>query len=96
LNYAPSTDPPTSDSQYSISIFHGDKLGYLQHSSFHFGSDFEKVKNETNLNNRIIECKYDPNWPHHWRFSRFRDDKETANFITVYKKVYFFFMLTIE
>jgi mRNA guanylyltransferase len=36
---------------------------------------------------RIIECRYDPEWPNHWRFSRWRDDKLTANHISVYEKI---------
>ena len=36
---------------------------------------------------RIIECRYDPDWPNFWRFTRFRDDKLTANHISVYKKI---------
>jgi mRNA guanylyltransferase len=36
---------------------------------------------------RIVECRYDPEWPNHWRFSRWRDDKLTANHISVYEKI---------
>ncbi|KAI8902383.1 mRNA capping enzyme, catalytic domain-containing protein [Globomyces pollinis-pini] len=46
----------------------------------------EKWKND-NYYDRIIECRFDFNWPNHWKFSRFRDDKLTANHISVYKKI---------
>ncbi|OAJ42619.1 mRNA capping enzyme, catalytic domain-containing protein, variant 1 [Batrachochytrium dendrobatidis JEL423] len=36
---------------------------------------------------RIIECRYDPNWPLNWRFSRFRDDKDSANHISTYNSI---------
>jgi hypothetical protein len=36
---------------------------------------------------KIIECRYSPTWPNHWQFSRFRPDKNTANFITVYQNI---------
>lgn len=36
---------------------------------------------------RIIECKYDKNWPGYWRFCRFRDDKSQPNHVSVYYKV---------
>ncbi|KAJ3323746.1 Dcp1p-Dcp2p decapping enzyme complex alpha subunit, partial [Boothiomyces sp. JEL0866] len=36
---------------------------------------------------RIIECRYDPDWPNNWKFSRFRDDKLTSNHISVYHKI---------
>ena len=71
--------------KYFISVFYGAK-GYQVESDFEFGSDFEKVKGER-LHGRIIECKYDANWPFFWRFSRFRDDKPDANHVSVFKKV---------
>ncbi|KAH6573304.1 hypothetical protein BASA50_007893 [Batrachochytrium salamandrivorans] len=36
---------------------------------------------------RIIECRYDPNWPLNWQFSRFRDDKDSANHISTYNSI---------
>jgi mRNA guanylyltransferase len=36
---------------------------------------------------KIVECRYDPEWPNRWRFSRWRDDKLTANHISVYEKI---------
>ena len=36
---------------------------------------------------RIVECRFDNEWPNKWRFSRFRDDKLTANHISVYQKI---------
>jgi len=36
---------------------------------------------------RIIECRYDPDWPNSWRFTRFRDDKDTANHLTVMESI---------
>lgn len=36
---------------------------------------------------RIVECRYDPEWPDNWRFARFRDDKDTANFVDVLKSI---------
>lgn len=71
--------------KYSILIFYGVR-GHQIESDFVFGSDLEKVKGEK-LHARIIECKYDPNWPHNWRFSRFRDDKADANHISTFIKV---------
>ena len=71
--------------EYYISIFNGSK-GYQFESDFEFGSDLEKVKGQK-LHGRIIECKYVPNWPHFWRFSRFRDDKPDANHISTFVKV---------
>jgi mRNA guanylyltransferase len=37
--------------------------------------------------NRIVECRYDPDWPNNWRVSRFRDDKLTANHISTFEKI---------
>lgn len=39
------------------------------------------------MNGRIIECRWDPEWPNNWRFTRFRDDKLDANHISVYEKI---------
>jgi mRNA guanylyltransferase len=36
---------------------------------------------------RIVECRYDVDWPGNWRFSRFRDDKDTANYIDVFNSI---------
>ncbi|KAJ3417140.1 Dcp1p-Dcp2p decapping enzyme complex alpha subunit [Chytridiales sp. JEL 0842] len=36
---------------------------------------------------RIVECRYDPEWLGHWRFMRFRDDKDKGNHRSVYKKI---------
>ncbi|KAJ3306295.1 Dcp1p-Dcp2p decapping enzyme complex alpha subunit [Kappamyces sp. JEL0829] len=36
---------------------------------------------------KIAECRWDPDWPNHWRFCRFRDDKPDANHISVYHKI---------
>ncbi|KAI8924048.1 mRNA capping enzyme, catalytic domain-containing protein [Entophlyctis helioformis] len=36
---------------------------------------------------RIVECRYDPDWPGRWRFSRFRDDKTTANHVSTYNSI---------
>lgn len=36
---------------------------------------------------KIIECRYSKTWPNNWQFSRFRPDKNTSNFITVYEKI---------
>ncbi|KAI9032399.1 hypothetical protein DFJ74DRAFT_601806 [Hyaloraphidium curvatum] len=36
---------------------------------------------------RIVECRYDPEWPGNWRFMRFRDDKDTANFVDVLNSI---------
>jgi mRNA guanylyltransferase len=71
--------------KYYIMINHGNK-GYQIESEFVFGQDLDKIKGET-LNGRIIECKYDKNWPFKWRFSRFRDDKSDANHISTFQKV---------
>ncbi|TPX64182.1 hypothetical protein SpCBS45565_g06083 [Spizellomyces sp. 'palustris'] len=35
----------------------------------------------------IIECRYDPEWPGRWRFTRFRDDKQHANHRNTYRKI---------
>lgn len=42
---------------------------------------------ESPPNGRIIECRYDPDWPNNWKFSRYRDDKLTSNHITVYDNI---------
>ena len=39
------------------------------------------------MDGRIIECRWDPEWPNNWRFTRFRDDKLDANHISVYEKI---------
>ncbi len=36
---------------------------------------------------RIIECRFDPEWPGEWRFTRYRDDKDTANHISVMESI---------
>ncbi|KAI9358336.1 mRNA capping enzyme, catalytic domain-containing protein, partial [Zopfochytrium polystomum] len=36
---------------------------------------------------RVVECRYDVDWPNHWRFSRFRDDKRTANHWNTYRRI---------
>ncbi|KAJ3281445.1 Dcp1p-Dcp2p decapping enzyme complex alpha subunit [Borealophlyctis nickersoniae] len=36
---------------------------------------------------RIVECRYDPEWPGRWRFCRFRDDKDRGNYLEVYNKI---------
>lgn len=49
---------------------------------------------------RIIECRWDPDWPNNWRyfwtnnlrFTRYRDDKLDANHISVFNKI----MLSIK
>jgi mRNA guanylyltransferase len=71
--------------KYYIMINHGNK-GYQIESEFVFGQDLDKVKGQQ-LNGRIIECKYDKNWPFNWRFSRFRDDKAEANHVSTFQKV---------
>ncbi|KAJ3128570.1 Dcp1p-Dcp2p decapping enzyme complex alpha subunit [Nowakowskiella sp. JEL0407] len=38
-------------------------------------------------NDRIVECRYDPDWKNNWRFMRFRDDKANANHTTTFDKV---------
>jgi mRNA guanylyltransferase len=38
-------------------------------------------------NGRIIECRYDSEWPNTWRFSRYRDDKLDANHISTFEKI---------
>ena len=35
----------------------------------------------------IAECRYDENYPTKWRFMRFREDKDTPNFIDVAHKI---------
>lgn len=76
--------PPRSD-------FH---LGVLQSDKTH--TDFGELILEKELQEewktsppygRVIECRYDPHWPNHWRFSRFRDDKTTANHVSVYDSI---------
>lgn len=71
---------------FYINLFHGNE-GYKYHSEFELGEDASKIAPGELLDHRIIECKYDKNWPHFWRFSRFRDDKDAANHITTYVKV---------
>lgn len=39
------------------------------------------------MDGRIVECRWDPEWPNHWRFSRYRDDKSESNHIGVYEKI---------
>ena len=36
---------------------------------------------------KIIECFYDHQWPHYWRFMRYRHDKNKANHITVLPRI---------
>ncbi|TPX33101.1 hypothetical protein SmJEL517_g03914 [Synchytrium microbalum] len=36
---------------------------------------------------RIAECRYDSSATTHWKFSRWRDDKDEANHISVYAKI---------
>eukprot|EP00842_Homolaphlyctis_polyrhiza_P006277 jgi/Hompol1/6650/HPOL_005042-RA len=36
---------------------------------------------------RIIECRYSPTGNSQWRFSRMRDDKDSANHISTYEKI---------
>ncbi len=37
--------------------------------------------------NKIVECRWDPEWPNNWRFCRFRPDKLDANHISVFEKI---------
>jgi hypothetical protein len=39
------------------------------------------------MHGRIVECHFDANYPTHWHFMRFRDDKNTPNFIDVAQKI---------
>ncbi|KAI8912423.1 mRNA capping enzyme alpha subunit and guanylyltransferase [Gorgonomyces haynaldii] len=59
---------------------------------FELEDELKEAWRQSDVIGKIIECRYDPEWPNHWRFSRFRDDKATANHISVYRKI----MMSIE
>lgn len=45
------------------------------------------LSNPREYEGKIVECRYDPLWPGNWKFARFRDDKDTANFVDVLKSI---------
>ena len=72
--------------EFIICLYYGQQ-GHQEISVFHLGTDSEKIPEGESIQNKIIECYYDSKWPHFWRFSRFRNDKETANHVSTYHKV---------
>ncbi|KAJ3283246.1 Dcp1p-Dcp2p decapping enzyme complex alpha subunit, partial [Blyttiomyces sp. JEL0837] len=60
---------------------------YKDFGEIHLDEDTLDEWKHSDQNGRIVECRYDPNWPGNWRFSRYRDDKETANHISTYEKI---------
>ncbi|KAJ3023144.1 UNVERIFIED_CONTAM: putative fatty-acid--CoA ligase FadD10 [Siphonaria sp. JEL0065] len=81
-------DGPDIEGRYTISLWKGGKDGHLTRKLTLFPKAKLTIANRWYYNppgyGKIIECRYDPNWPGQWRFSRFRDDKENANHETVY------------
>jgi mRNA guanylyltransferase len=57
--------------------------------AFALDSEMEEdwLSNPTAYEGKIVECRYDLEWPGNWRFSRFRDDKDTANYIDVFNSI---------
>lgn len=46
------------------------------------------IQDPQSYDGRIVECAWEADWlPHHWKFERFRNDKNTANFVVVYEDV---------
>ncbi|KAJ3076831.1 Dcp1p-Dcp2p decapping enzyme complex alpha subunit [Podochytrium sp. JEL0797] len=78
---------PDAEGKYVLKLWHG-RDGHQYFGPF---TPDEKLGEEWYYNppphGSIIECRYDPNWPGSWRFSRFRDDKENANHISVYRSI---------
>ncbi|KAJ3202028.1 Dcp1p-Dcp2p decapping enzyme complex alpha subunit, partial [Dinochytrium kinnereticum] len=77
---------PTEDPQFMLQLWHGSQ----KHEDFCEMTLEDDVLAEWKLNppkSRVIECRYDPNWPNRWRFARFRDDKTQANHISVYHSI---------
>lgn len=60
---------------------------YRDYGEITLEDDTSREWSRMEMNGRIIECRWDPEWPNSWRFSRFRDDKLDANHISVYEKI---------
>ncbi|KAI9341960.1 mRNA capping enzyme, catalytic domain-containing protein [Obelidium mucronatum] len=81
-------DGPDIDGRYTLMLWKGGKDGHVHFGEF---TPDEELAQDWMYNppgyGKIIECRYDPNWPGMWRFSRFRDDKENANHESVYHSI---------
>ncbi|KAI9013218.1 mRNA capping enzyme, catalytic domain-containing protein [Gaertneriomyces semiglobifer] len=60
---------------------------YSDYAEFHLSSEQYKEWCRNPPQGAIVECRYDPEWPGRWRFSRFRDDKREANHMNTYTKI---------
>ncbi|KAJ3043073.1 Dcp1p-Dcp2p decapping enzyme complex alpha subunit [Rhizophlyctis rosea] len=70
----------------------GDRHSDVDKGILQLDPETEKKWGSIQVEGRIIECNWNPNWPNKWQFVRFRDDKNTANFVGVYDNI----METIE
>ncbi|ORY38887.1 hypothetical protein BCR33DRAFT_700382 [Rhizoclosmatium globosum] len=79
---------PDIDGKYWIYLWRGGREGHVLHGEFHLDQELaEEWERYPPGYGKIIECRYDPEWPGEWRFSRFRNDKENANHETVYMSI---------
>ena len=60
---------------------------YEEFGELHLDPELQEKWKSSSHNGKIVECRYDHDWPNFWRFSRYRDDKLTANHISVYKRI---------
>ncbi|KAL7751182.1 hypothetical protein RI367_003387 [Sorochytrium milnesiophthora] len=70
-----------------IQLWHGGR-DHRNHAVLHVDDATREVfGQQPELDGRIAECRWDPEYPGNWRFMRFRDDKNTANHVSVYTKI---------
>lgn len=72
--------------KYHISIL-VDREDYKDFGEITLDDDLKSEWDKNPPHGRIIECRYDPEWPNIWRFSRYRDDKLDANHISTFEKI---------
>ncbi|KAJ3123775.1 Dcp1p-Dcp2p decapping enzyme complex alpha subunit [Physocladia obscura] len=83
-------DGPDIDGRFYIMLNRGSNAGnggHVRFDEFTLAEDMYQEWIAMPPTGRIIECKYDPDWPGKWKFSRYRDDKDMANHETVYHKI---------
>ncbi|KAI8622537.1 mRNA capping enzyme, catalytic domain-containing protein [Chytriomyces sp. MP71] len=80
-------DGPDPEGRFYLMLWKGGRDGHEMFGEFTLDEDMYQEWIQNPPSGKIAECRYDPNWPGEWRFSRFRDDKENANHESVYHSI---------
>ncbi|KAJ3235515.1 Dcp1p-Dcp2p decapping enzyme complex alpha subunit [Chytriomyces hyalinus] len=78
---------PDAEGRYYLALWKGGRDGHEHFGELTLDTDMYEEWSMNPPTGKIVECRYDPEWPGQWRFSRFRDDKENANHESVYRSI---------